>query len=103
MAQNTITLETAQEWASNWRKDQVDNLKAFLIPQEDILELYDTITKQGGKDVRGYLGIEDNGEYKLMLVPVDSQGNDMINLGIYDMTTPCPNKCDVNSPLYTLR
>jgi len=102
MEQNTITLQTAQEWAKNWRDDQPDVVKAFLIPKNDIIDLYNHITQGGGQDVRGYLGIRDDGEYKLMLVAVDSQGSDLIDLGIYDMTTPCPKVCDVNSPLYTL-
>lgn len=103
MAQNTITLATAQEWAGNWRKDQPDTVKAFLIPGSDISDLYNDILTKGGQDVRGYLGIDDKGEYKMFLVAVDSNGNDLVNLGIYDMTTPCPPMCDVNSPLYTLK
>jgi hypothetical protein len=103
MDENTITLETAQTWATNWRKDQPDTVKAFLIPQEDIIELYNQITKNGAQDVRGYLGIKEEGEYKLMLVPVDPKGNDMIDLGIYDFTKPCPKDCDTMSPLYTLK
>jgi hypothetical protein len=103
MAENTISLETAQRWATNWREKQPDIVKAFLIPQEDILELYKHITEGGGQDVRGYLGIKDDGEYKLMLVAVDSKGNDLIDLGIYDMTKPCPDSCDIDSPLYTLK
>ena len=78
MSQNKITLETAQSWATNWRKEQSDVVKAYLIPQEDILELYKHITQGGGQDVRGYLGI-------------------------YYMTKPCPDYCDLKSPLFTLK
>jgi hypothetical protein len=53
--------------------------------------------------VRGYLGIKEDGEYKLMLVAVDSDGSDMVDDGIYDMTKPCPSFCDIKSPLYTLK
>lgn len=103
MTSNQIDLETAQEWATNWRKEQPDTVKGYLIPQEDIITLYKQITTGGGQDVRGYLGIRNDGEYKLMFVPVDSKGNDLIDLGIYDMTKPCPDCCDVNSPLYNLQ
>lgn len=98
-----IDLKTAQEWATNWRTEQKDIVKGFLIPQEDIITLYKQITSDGGQDVRGYLGIKDDGEYKMVFVAVDSKGNDMIDLGIYDMVKPCPDCCDINSPLYTLK
>lgn len=100
--QNTIPLKTAQKWCENWRTKQLDTVKAFLIPKEDIIELYNEITKDGGQDVRGYLGIKEDGEYKLMLVAVDEKGSDMVDLGIYDLTKPCPNNCDLNSPLFRL-
>lgn len=100
---NTIPLELAQEWAKNWRTKQPDNVKAFLIPREDIIELYNNIIEKDGQDVRGYLGIRDDGEYKMMFVSVDSKGNDMIELGIYDFTQPCPEYCDTTSPLYNLK
>ena len=103
MGENTITLEQAQLWATNWRDDQPDVVKAFLIPQEDIIALYNLIMEGGGQDARGYLGIREDGEYKLMLVAGDPKGVDMIDLGIYDFTSPCPNFCDLSSPLYTLR
>jgi hypothetical protein len=103
MNDNQIKLEEAQKWAQNWRKKQPDVIKAFLIPREDIIALYENITQNGAQDVRGYLGIRDTGEYKMMFVAVDSKGNDMIDLGIYDMTKPCPDYCDINSPLYTLK
>ncbi len=103
MAENEITLETAQSWAANWRKKQPDNVKAFFIPQEDIIELYSIINKTKDMGVRGYLGIKEDGEYKLMLVAVDSDGSDMVDDGIYDMTKPCPSFCDIKSPLYTLK
>ncbi|HRG18161.1 MAG TPA: hypothetical protein PLP39_03665 [Flavobacterium lutivivi] len=103
MATNKITLETAQEWANNWRQKQDDNVKAFLIPRQDIIDLYNNIIRDGGDDVRGYLGIKDDGEYKLMLVPVSDEGKDMIDLGIYDLSKPCPDFCDLSSPLYTLK
>lgn len=102
MSNNKITLEQAQKWATNWRKNQTDEVKAFLIPNEDIIALYKGITEEGGQDVRGYMGIRDDGEYKMMFVAVDPKGNDMIELGIYDMTKPCPSNCDIESPLYKL-
>lgn len=53
--------------------------------------------------MRGYLGIKNDGEFKLMLVPVSKDGTDMVDLGIYDLSKPCPDFCDFTSPLYTLK
>jgi hypothetical protein len=39
----------------------------------------------------------------MMFVAVDTKGNDRIDLGIYDLTQPCPNFCDLESPLYDLK
>jgi hypothetical protein len=49
---------------------------------------------------------DENGKYKLMIVGVDTNGNDLIDDAagqyIYDFTTGCPKVCDVNSPLFRL-
>jgi hypothetical protein len=64
---------------------------------------------------RAYLGLESNvmvtNLYKLFLVPIDVHGNDVILQGpteefpfnaqyVYDFNTPCPNTCNIDSPLY---
>jgi hypothetical protein len=103
MSKNTITLATAQAWAKNWRANPNNVIKAYLIPQDDITQL---MAEADVQDVRAYCGIDGTGEYKLMLVGVDKNGNDLINeavgANIYDFTMPCPSICDVNSPLFTL-
>ncbi len=104
MPQNTITLETAQAWATNWRSNPANTVKAFLIPQINLTSL---LAQRDTQDVRAYVGIDDQGKHTLMLVGVDANGNDLINAAegqyIYDFTLPCPETCDVNSSLYTLR
>lgn len=102
-AVNTITLETAQSWAKNWRATPAATVKAHLIPHVDIKQL---MAEENVVDVRAYIGIDDNGENKLMLVGVDANGNDLIDDAkgqyIYDFTKPCPTTCNITSPLYTL-
>ena len=104
MAKNTITLQQAQQWAAKWRLNPANTVKAHLIPEIDITQL---LTENGVANVRAYIGIDENGINKLMLVGVDANGNDMINdqkaQYIYDFTVPCPTTCDINSPLYTLK
>lgn len=103
-AVNTITLTTAQAWAQKWRDTPGANVKAHLIPRIDIVQL---MNNEETVDVRAYIGIDDNGENKLMLVGVDADGNDLIDETkgqyIYDFTKPCPTTCNVTSPLYTLK
>lgn len=104
MAQNTISLQKAQEWAAKWRSNPNNTIKAFLIPNVDITQL---LAEKGVQDVRAYVGIDENDEQKLMLVGVDENGNDLIDEAngkiIFDFTKPCPSECDINSPLFNLK
>ncbi|MCG2612569.1 hypothetical protein LZZ90_13725 [Flavobacterium sp. SM15] len=103
-AVNTISLTTAQAWAKKWRDTPGATIKAHLIPQADITQL---MAEKDVVDVRAYIGIDENGINKLMLVGVDTKGNDLIDdtneQYIYDFTQPCPDTCNVTSPLYTLK
>ncbi|WP_300564456.1 hypothetical protein [Flavobacterium sp.] len=102
--ENVISLETAQQWATNWRSNPENTVKAHLIPQIDITQL---LNEKDVQDVRAYIGVDEDGVNKLMLVGVDAKGNDLINEDagqyIYDFTLPCPNTCNITSPLYTLK
>lgn len=104
IVQNSISLSKAQSWARTWRSNPENTVKAHLIPQIDVTEL---LAEENVVDIRAYIGVDENGENKLMLVGVDADGNDLIDEEagqyIYDFTLPCPNTCDVNSPLYTLK
>lgn len=100
--ENAISLEIAQQWAARWRSNPEHKVKGHLIPNIDIVELMG----EGNVDVRAYIGVDEHGVNKLMLVGVDENGNDLINdekkQYIYDFTKPCPDTCDTKSPLYTL-
>ncbi|WP_395042722.1 hypothetical protein [Flavobacterium sp.] len=100
---NVISLATAQKWAETWRANPDHVVKAFLIPEVDITEL---MAEADVQDARAYLGIDETGAHKLMLVGVDKNGKDLIDyengLYIYDYTTTCPPDCDVSSPMYRL-
>lgn len=105
MAKNTITLEQAQEWATRWKAEGAtflakNQLKAFLIPGIDVTQ----VISEECVDVRSYLGLDSSDEPHLVIVGVDVNGNDMIDDSkgwyIYDFSQPCPNTCDVNSPLF---
>lgn len=102
--ENVISLECAQNWAARWRENPENTVKAHLIPRVDITEL---LAEKEVVDIRAYIGVDEDGVNKLMLVGVDADGNDLINdelqQYIYDFTQPCPTTCDINSPLYTLK
>lgn len=110
---NTITLQTAQAWAGKWRADEAgffthNELKGFLIPLEGLQR----IIASGAEAARGYIGVDENGQAKLMMVGTKynhqmQTHDDMLpgtaNPGsIYDFTLPCPRACGYNSPLSTL-
>lgn len=108
VAGNTISIQTAIVWATSWRQNPDENVKAFFIPKSDIIDLLLDTDCLG---VRAYLGLEYPTKKsvaipKLMLVNVDDNGSptgkDNIDNGIFDFTKPCPTYCDVTSPLYTL-
>ena len=113
---NSIPLKTAQKWAKRWRKQEGTynkhhKLNAFLIPKIDLLE----VLSENVDAVRAYIGIDDNGVEKLMIVgtklnPITGIYEDIITSlgensdgsaedGIYDFTKPCPSTCDPESPM----
>lgn len=106
----TISLEKAQEYARRWRdpKETFD-YKAqhgFLIPLDNLQALIDH-KAANSTSVRAYLGIDDNGYAKLMMVGtvpyLHGTGihDDMlpdsvapVPVGkIYNFTRPCPPFC----------
>ena len=122
----TIPLSQAKEWTANWRKNNPNLSKAFLLPVEDLIgclmEMGIITTDSKGNTtikfkeedkVRTYLGIDKDGEEKLIMVGTKNEGGtytDIIreetaveksggNSGIYNYSKPCPPECDPKSPL----
>jgi hypothetical protein len=110
---------TAVDFTTNWRNyisnidPSPDYIRAFNIPMGDIVSLAD-FTKC--TSVRAYLGMSTAGDIstlKLVLVPVDDNNLDVLSIpvpdgggvevtqsSIYDLTVPCPQLCDIQSPLF---
>lgn len=121
---NTVSLATAKKWIAEWRDlessyNKYNRLKAFNIP---LVDLQQVVKEKGVESVRAYIGVakfenkdtkppEIIYEEKLLIVGVDKNNKDMITVfdpselgdgegdDIYDMTQPCPNLCDPDSPL----
>lgn len=90
-----IPLSTAAIWTKNWRERKViEDINGYFIPMNDINEAK---AESGADNMRGYLAIDENGVDHLLLVGVDSKGNDMIDelkgQFVYDHTKPCPQQC----------
>ena len=116
---DTIPEQEAIDITTNYRNyissfdPSPDFIKAFLIPMEDIIAL---ASFHKCPNVRAYLSMAvpgDNSSMKLILVPVGPEGNDILNVpvtgetgdvvtqsSIYDFTSPCPQACDLHSPLF---
>lgn len=103
---NAIEVATAQIWVEKWRdSDQVLPKKGFLIPKIDITEV---MAEAEVANVRTYMAIDpDDGndmtKYHLLVVGVDSSGNDMLDPDkgqyVYDFTQPCPATCSSTGAL----
>ena len=100
-----IPLIEAVDWTSRWQQFQAeskpnpdDSKKAFRV---DVAELQDVINNIPGKVqyVRFYLGLDPKMQEHLVLVGVDSDNKDLTAL-TYDFTRPCPDICDITSPLF---
>ena len=116
-----IPLIDAEAYTQNWRNFNNANMvngnplsgylaNAFTFDLQDINDL---MNEPGVAHVRIYFGYDNASPspsvpppMKVMLVGVDSEGNDIIysseaqaNSGIYDFAIPCPPTCDSNSPL----
>lgn len=81
MPRNTISLSQAQTWADNWNNNKVsylkeNDLKAFKIPKQ-VIE--DVTASSEAIDIRTYLGLDKDSKPHLMIVGVDSNGNDLID------------------------
>ncbi|WP_046744660.1 hypothetical protein [Kordia zhangzhouensis] len=92
---NTIPVSVASGWTEAWRnRTGEEQINGFFIPMTDINEV---MVEKGIENIRGYLGIDENGTVHMLIVGVDSKGNDMIDEAsgqfVYDYTKPCPQQC----------
>ena len=111
-----IPESTAIDFTTNYRNytsgiaPSSDYIRAFNIPIEDIISLSQF---RKSISVRAYLGMSVPGDVSslnLVLVPVDENNKDILSTqapdgtdqcSIYDLTSPCPQNCDIDSPLFS--
>lgn len=119
-SEDTIPEQEAIDITTNYRNyiskidPQPNYIRAFNIPMIDIQELAAGFPKC--PSIRAYLSMAVPGDIstlKIVLVPVDANNKDILSVPvevssalvdqstIYDLTTPCPQICDIDSPLFT--
>jgi hypothetical protein len=103
---NAIPFDTAKKWVDNWKasdhrlvNQQGQDIINFFVPKIDLSEV---LNEKGTNAVRTYLGIDETGEFHLLIAAVDSDDNVLVDpkLGqyVYDFTRPCPPTCSKNDP-----
>lgn len=108
----TLDLKSALEYAKNWRNSKDYKhaaLHGFHVPVFDL----EAVLGEGVNGVRFYLGIDDKGEAKIMLVGTiwnpdtllfDDMLPEMEHTGnIYDFSMPCPKACSTKSPFNDIK
>ncbi len=95
-----ISLETAKAWTANYRSKYPEEIKAHFFGSEIINKI---LAQSDCIGMRMYYAIDDNGGKQIILVGVDSNGNNMepttleLNLDdpntIADISYPCPSFC----------
>jgi hypothetical protein len=97
-----LDLVTAKEWTSNFRSKSTssDEVLAHYFGFEVIQKILD---QSGCVGIRIYYALDDNGEKKLLLVGVDSKGENLLPLEggrtdddgdiVADYSWPCPDYC----------
>ena len=90
-----ITLELGADMTAEYRDLNPNERKAHFYGKDILNDLLD---QEGCMGIRIYFGIDSDGNKELVLVGADANENDMTEL-VVDISSPCPNLCDKNSPL----
>ena len=115
-----ISIEQAQAETKEWREvfvnkfgGNVNLIKAFFIPMQDMSDLINNYKQHSPTGVRAYLGYTatekgTESPIRLILVPA-TETEDFYNVGtginndtgssVYDFTRPCPDCCAAENPL----
>lgn len=118
----------SKQIAFNVTPNDQDVFRGFTIPLDDLKKIVTTAENHNNKKknkgnqidaVRGYLAMDESstegnpGLVHILLLPVaekkdiihvsetDKDGTEIQESAIYDFSAPCPDVCDVSSPLYS--
>ncbi len=95
-----ISLETAQAWTSNFRKDNSAGTQAHFFGHEIIKQI---LEEEACVGIRMYYALDEQGKRQIILVGVNSKGENLLpgsqelNEGdeyiVADASFPCPSFC----------
>jgi hypothetical protein len=98
-----IDLAVAKRWTANYRAVNSTGVQAHYFGNEIINQL---LQRPGCVGIRMYYAINDEGERKLLLIGVDSKGENMMPSSsgrtgddedpVVDFSFPCPSVCPSN-------
>jgi hypothetical protein len=89
-----IDLDTAKKWVANYRSTNPGQIEAHFFGAQIINQI---LSEHDCMGIRIYYGIDDAGAKQVLLVGVDSNGNNLLPTGsnniIADFSWPCPPGC----------
>lgn len=99
-----LDLATAKQWTANFRStlENANETQAHYFGNEIIQQVLGQVNCVG---VRIYYALDDDGEKKLLIVGVDSKGENILSTvggrtsdggGVVDFSYPCPTYCPSN-------
>jgi hypothetical protein len=91
-----ITLSEGAALTAKYRASHPTWIKGHLIGKDRFNEI---LSQSGCDGIRIYYGENTDGSRELVLVGVDSSGNDLTNGIIIDRAVKCPPFCSVSNPL----
>jgi len=91
MSQNhDITINAAAALTREYRDNNPNQIKGGFFERDAFDEI---LAQDDCIGIRYYYGLSTDGTPKLILVGVDSNGDDMINGPLMEMSSPCPHMC----------
>lgn len=92
-----IPLEEAAELTANYREQNPDKAIGFFIGKDILLDL---LAQEDCQGIRTYMGCEENGDIKLVMVGADSNEDDILANGLVaDKLFACPPYCSRTNAL----
>jgi hypothetical protein len=92
-----VTLNDASRWTANYRNTiEPGDIIALAAGKDKLIEL---LNQEECLGARIYYGIGDDGKKNLVIVGVDTNGDDIENGLILERISPCPPRCPKSNRL----
>jgi hypothetical protein len=94
-----IPLSTAAEWTANYRASAGSNATIAHFFGKDAVKAL--LEQQNAVGMRLYYALDGDGNKQMIITAVDSDGNDLYEGDLLEMSLPCPENCSAANPLNT--